>query len=845
MEQILYRAATRTFNSTPVLRYLFTVHASLGEFDLASKALDSYLEIITKGKARMEKSGESEAGLDTDALMLQAIAAGISMLCRFGRRQEAERACELAKLLEKWLQDHSISAAQSQARSGEPQSQELNGHAPWPSSYISTAVLAIAYQAIGTSQAHWARLTYQTSNRVELQTTAISNLRKALEYYSTDNANSAALYALALVSAETRDIDGALASIKLALSGEPQPVASGSSLHTSTTDLREQDHKVDLKCWHLLALLLSARQDFETAEASCEAALGYAFDPYKAQQDTAGNASQSIDFFEKQNIIEMKITLMALTEINDGPEAAVNRGGQLLSTYASLFSDTNVSPTKQNTKPPSAPPTVNSTAKSFRASMFGRSNNTRSSLRASTAPSSIRSRRGSAEITQGPTISVTQDGIAKPSTYAPSLHRQSSKRLQKRASKRSISRSDNSSPTRTLTVGHGSAPSVDITNNVKGGSITSRSEKYAPNSTEFYPAGEVGLAVSHDLPTIPASPQPTSESELVPFSQPLPSVAQTLNTFQGNKNPEESYYQSTKLITTRLPPFPFTSLPIHFSETEQQRQALSLLIRIWLVIAGTYRRAKMYDDAQGAVDEAFKNVKTVEALIASQNSSAHAFDDPGWGGLKSVEELWADVYHERGNLFVAQSTPHDAILQFESALAHFPDHPGATVGLSNILLDVYTRVIPLHRDRRSLQVDLSASMTSLAQQPSKPILATVSGPYPVDSNRPDSRMSEHDSAHAPGKSSHSSASNNHTSSHSRPSEELDRLAARDRAYGLLSSLTKLGTGWDDSEAWFALARAYEESGQIEKSKEVLWWVVELEEKRPIRPWSCLGQGYCL
>ena len=76
--------------------------------------------------------------------------------------------------------------------------------------------------------------------------------------------------------------------------------------------------------------------------------------------------------------------------------------------------------------------------------------------------------------------------------------------------------------------------------------------------------------------------------------------------------------------------------------------------------------------------------------------------------------------------------------------------------------------------------------------------------------------------------------------------ELSRLAARDRAYGLLSTLTKLGAGWDYSEAWFALARAYEESGQIEKAKEVLWWCVELEEGTGVRDWRCLtGGGYII
>lgn len=70
----------------------------------------------------------------------------------------------------------------------------------------------------------------------------------------------------------------------------------------------------------------------------------------------------------------------------------------------------------------------------------------------------------------------------------------------------------------------------------------------------------------------------------------------------------------------------------------------------------------------------------------------------------------------------------------------------------------------------------------------------------------------------------------------------DRLAARDRAYTLLSGLTRLGTAWDSSEAWFALARAYEESGQPDKAKEVLWWCVELEEASGVRSWRNIAAG---
>ena len=72
--------------------------------------------------------------------------------------------------------------------------------------------------------------------------------------------------------------------------------------------------------------------------------------------------------------------------------------------------------------------------------------------------------------------------------------------------------------------------------------------------------------------------------------------------------------------------------------------------------------------------------------------------------------------------------------------------------------------------------------------------------------------------------------------------ELNRLASRDRAYMLLSNLTRLGSGWDDSEAWRALARAHELSKQIGKAKQALWWVVELEEDRPMRPWLDVSPG---
>jgi hypothetical protein len=135
------------------------------------------------------------------------------------------------------------------------------------------------------------------------------------------------------------------------------------------------------------------------------------------------------------------------------------------------------------------------------------------------------------------------------------------------------------------------------------------------------------------------------------------------------------------------------------------------------------------------------------------------------------------------------------------------------VGLSNILLDIYSEVIPLEPPQ---EMEFSSLPTTRS----------------VPSARKD--QSNTNSQHL---ISHTPSAENQLSP-----PVLNRLAARDRAFGLLSTLTKLGPGWDYSEAWYALARAYEESGQIEKTKEVLWWCVELEDTHPVRSWKNVGLG---
>jgi hypothetical protein len=210
-----------------------------------------------------------------------------------------------------------------------------------------------------------------------------------------------------------------------------------------------------------------------------------------------------------------------------------------------------------------------------------------------------------------------------------------------------------------------------------------------------------------------------------------------------------------------------------------------------------------------------------------------------------------------GLLAVDEGMPFIARAYFEGALMHYPDHPSAIVGLSNILLDIYDEVLlppptipSITGERAELGIFDSSTKTRKSNAGemdiSRPLLATPLG-LGGDTG-PDFAVSEIERPRFPA----------YTASNATATDELpapykadtlpliDRLAARDRAYGLLSGLTKLGKGWNYSDAWFALARAHEESGQTEKAKEALWWCVELEEGMGIRDWHCVGvNGYVL
>ncbi|KAK4217949.1 hypothetical protein QBC37DRAFT_413607 [Rhypophila decipiens] len=842
----LYGAAAKTYHSTAILRHLFTVHVAVAEFDLAFMSFDSYLELVKKGKARVEKTGHPEPALDSDATMLETICACITALCRYGGRDAAEKALKLASELQSMVE-----------RLGPAHSRLEDGFKPLKEDRPLSAVqddvplhiLALSWQAIGIAHAQWARVTFDSEARKQIQDEAIRCLRKALSPEFESVANISAVFALGLLYAEQRKLTAAIDLVKTALLTDK--TTEGSEIYNGPY-WRERSL---IPLWHLLALLLSARQEYMMAARACEGAFEQFKDPYvlfggkslnggyrsdhlnQAEAEKFGVSDglvDEMDDYEKENILEIKMTQLAILELVEGPAVAVNASSELLTLFPRLFGDVEE---KLELNPKAEPPKTAATLRSFRGSVFG-----------SRSEKSVKPRQsiiGNETMSSAGPRPQTQQTIMSTTTVAPTIQ---------------------------VTSEHGDSRSSRALR--KSDSITRRSESGRRASLRKRDrSGSRGG--SQKPPSIVDGERffTPFDNEYFAFSSATPLTLRPSESFASGASSSRSRNPDTSGVSMgEVKSFPSLLPFVHFPVDHNKRKRKAMLVKVWLVIAGFYRRAQLFDDAQKACLEGQKIVQALEAEVASDSSGTLSARQTSWGQDKSVEELVADVWTEKGQLYLAKETPYNARASFESALTHFPDHPLAIVGLSSILMDMYSEkllpppAIPSLNisnlsldDPSNIHIDSKASLIFQNEADKFPTLPSV--PLGLAKSSPEmsktlGKLPKRPRMNGTGGSTLTSAPTSPVlgvggSKELPPSYEAtslplnDRLAARDRAYGLLSGLTKLGSGWNYSEAWFALARAYEESGQVDKAKDALWWCVELEDGNGVREWTCLGSGYVL
>jgi tetratricopeptide (TPR) repeat protein len=651
---ILYRAATKTFHSTAILRHLFTVHLAVAEFDLAFKAFDTYLDIVKKGKARVEKTGEAELGLDDDEIVLKTASECIKALCRYGSRQGTEKAKDLGHFFEDWLEKHRPSGAPRE--NGHPGE---NGHATPTATNIAPKVFALAWRCIGISHAQWSRLTYDAPSRSEIQLKAIKCFRKALapEYESTRDVET--LFPLGMVLAERRELPAAIEVVKSGL----MPHSSSNHMNGSGPHPgRFARERSLISLWHLMALLLSSRQEFTTAARSCEGAFEQFKDPKylfgeadlqgsfrsahlneKALSHHQGVVDQ-MDDFEKHGVLEVKMTQLALIEVLEGPEVAVNASDELLSLYARLFGDPRKEPANSGianntlTRPPKSSA---GTIRSIGGSLFGRTG--RSSVRKTQLGGSTIDEEKSVstlrpQTTQtvasvrAPTIHVTNENgnAAGRKSSGPHHH----EKLQKRSD--SLSRKNGPGSLRKKrSVSTGRKRSSSEGNTVQS------NEPTTVDGEKFFTA---------PLDSSGHDGSSGNSSQFTTVSRPLPPKSQQMNHKEKSlkpAHPNPALAQDNRLL--HVSPFISSTNPVtRFPKDQQRRRRTTILVKVWLLISGFYRRASLYDDCKGAITEAENLVRTVENDITRDITGNVSSDHAGWAGGKSVGELWADVLAEVG-----------------------------------------------------------------------------------------------------------------------------------------------------------------------------------------------------
>ena len=647
---ILYRAATKTFHSTTVLRHLFTVHLAVAEFDLAFKAFDTYIEMVKKGKARVEKTGEPEFGLDDDETVLRTASECIRALCRYGARQGAEKAKDIGHFFEIWLEKHHpIEHTNGNGRAIE------NGNST-PRTTISPRVYAMAWRCIGIAQAHWARHTFDASSRNEIQQHAIQCFRKALLPQHESTADVETLFALGAILAERRQLATAIEVVKSGLLPPKKPTTNdglGSGPHPG----RFARERSLIPLWHLMALLLSARQEFLTAARSCEGAFEQFQDPKNLFGDSDLNSPfrsdhlkstttrnpgvvDYMDDFEKENVLEVKMTQLALIEVLEGPEVAVNASDELLSLYSRLFGE----PQKDAIAPipPSTaifpPKSSAGTIRSIKGSIFGRSN--RAIRKPQTSLIDEKSAMGTQTSQTAPVIQVT---TANGNTAKQHHHLTKEHPIEKHKRSTSLTEKKGSGSFRARSTSAGRRAASGMTTSNHTPTTVDGEKFFTPTETtdqwiqDGNRAGQVGVAVSPDNNSIESSPP----KRLPPKSQQLAHEEKSL---------KPADLEPTKAQDNRLPhisPYSSSTNPIvRFPGDQQRRRRIAILVKVWLLVAGFYRRASMYEDAKGAIEEADNLVHNLEIDINRDNSGNISIFNAGWGGGKSVAELWGDVCSE-------------------------------------------------------------------------------------------------------------------------------------------------------------------------------------------------------
>jgi len=298
--EVLYRASKKSFHSPRILRHLFYTLTATGNFQDAVAALDTYLTLVQGAMDRIQK-GNHEKDFDTDKIIFQTAVEGIRVLCKF--IGNGQKAMDVASKMEKWVDEWRLS---------DPE------------------ILSEVYRGIGMANATFSRQTLEGELRPGAQQAAAEAFRKGLSY---DPIDIQGWYGLALIEAEMRAVDSAMESTRKGLGALKYNFLDNEDPDDVEGNARDYK-RFAVPLLHLLALLMTAKEDFEHAERVCKNAFDIVGEGREAVSD--------LGVADKVAIFELMMSQLAIVEAVEDSETAISMAESLLGLYSMLFDGTHL-----------------------------------------------------------------------------------------------------------------------------------------------------------------------------------------------------------------------------------------------------------------------------------------------------------------------------------------------------------------------------------------------------------------------------------------------------------------------------------------------------------------------
>lgn len=313
------------------------------------------------------------------------------------------------------------------------------------------------------------------------------------------------------------------------------------------------------------------------------------------------------------------MTQLALIEVTDGAIAAVEGCDELLALYGRLFGSPDAEKVKLEFPATLTP--IKSSAGTTKGSIF----RGRGSVRAQKDTSARSSAAGLAT----PAIQVNDE---KSTSQANGHHHHHLPHLahhhKHEDGNSNVARNSSKLRNRSTSLGQQS---------VTGKSQAAEASPLPENSSHETPARSDGPRPL----SLASSPRKSVESS----ERPLAPIAHNLPHASAPQGDERQHPRQDTRLPAPLPNESYIPPDPRFSQLQDRRHKVSLLVDIWIFTASLYARAQAFEDAREAVIEGLKLVETFENELSLEFSTAKALADKGWGGGKSVEELWADAYN--------------------------------------------------------------------------------------------------------------------------------------------------------------------------------------------------------